>query len=164
MSPTHRRGNLLAIFLLPVLPEARDRRIAKIIEDPLAFGRPQAKKKRSVITTACSSKVLLVGGCGALVAAGLSRFLRPGSYREDRCFVPSLMYRPDFSPGLLWFPYGDFHVAILSSLRPCSREFGLSVVIPERSEGSAFNPAPPRLQCFENVLQPLFFVLTMSQI
>jgi len=36
MSPTHRRGNLLAVFYYRS-PEARDRRISKIIEDALAF-------------------------------------------------------------------------------------------------------------------------------
>ncbi len=45
MSPTHRRGNLLAIFYYRT-PEARDRRIAKIIEDALAFAdrKPRGKK------------------------------------------------------------------------------------------------------------------------
>ena len=36
MSPSHRRGHLLAIFYYRT-PEARDRRIAKTIEDALAF-------------------------------------------------------------------------------------------------------------------------------
>jgi uncharacterized protein YdeI (YjbR/CyaY-like superfamily) len=36
MSPSHRRGHLLAVFYYRS-PEARDRRIAKIIEDALAF-------------------------------------------------------------------------------------------------------------------------------
>lgn len=44
MSPTHRRGNLLAIFYYRT-PEARDRRIAKIIEDALAFAERKSKKK-----------------------------------------------------------------------------------------------------------------------
>ena len=35
MSPTHRRGHLLAIFYYRS-PEARDRRIAKFIDDALA--------------------------------------------------------------------------------------------------------------------------------
>jgi len=45
MSPTHRRGNLLAIFYYRT-PEARDRRIAKIIEDALTFAerKPRGKK------------------------------------------------------------------------------------------------------------------------
>jgi hypothetical protein len=36
MSPSHRRGHLLAVFYYRT-PEARDRRIAKTIEDALAF-------------------------------------------------------------------------------------------------------------------------------
>jgi uncharacterized protein YdeI (YjbR/CyaY-like superfamily) len=44
MSPTHRRGNLLAIFYYRT-PEARDRRIAKIIEDTLAFAERKTKKE-----------------------------------------------------------------------------------------------------------------------
>jgi uncharacterized protein YdeI (YjbR/CyaY-like superfamily) len=36
MSPTHRRGHLLAIFYYRS-PEARDRRISKMLEDALAF-------------------------------------------------------------------------------------------------------------------------------
>ena len=43
MSPSHRRGHLLAIFYYRS-PEARDRRIAKTIEDTLAFA---AKKTRN---------------------------------------------------------------------------------------------------------------------
>lgn len=42
MSPTHRRGNLLAIFYYRS-PQARDRRIAKTMEECLAFAE---KKKR----------------------------------------------------------------------------------------------------------------------
>ena len=42
MSPTHRRGNLLAIFYYRS-PEARDRRIAKIIEEALAFAARKAR-------------------------------------------------------------------------------------------------------------------------
>ncbi len=45
MSPTHRRGNLLAIFYYRS-PEARDRRIAKIIEDALAFAERKPKKEK----------------------------------------------------------------------------------------------------------------------
>ena len=44
MSLTRRRGNLLAIFYYRS-PEARDRRIAKIIEDALAFAERKTKKK-----------------------------------------------------------------------------------------------------------------------
>src|SRR6266481_1885701 len=44
MSPTHRRGNLLAIFYYRS-PEARDRRIAKIIEEALAFAARKARNK-----------------------------------------------------------------------------------------------------------------------
>ena len=45
MSPTHRRGNLLAIFYYRT-PEARDRRIARIIEDALAFAARKTKKEK----------------------------------------------------------------------------------------------------------------------
>ncbi len=45
MSPTHRRGNLLAIFYYRT-PEARDRRIAKIIEEVLAFAARKTKKEK----------------------------------------------------------------------------------------------------------------------
>ncbi|MGB2897689.1 MAG: YdeI/OmpD-associated family protein [Candidatus Acidiferrum sp.] len=45
MSPTHRRGNLLAIFYYRS-PEARDRRIAKIIEDALAFAARKTKNEK----------------------------------------------------------------------------------------------------------------------
>ena len=44
MSPTHRRGNLLAIFYYRT-PEARDRRIAKIIEEALAFSERKTRKE-----------------------------------------------------------------------------------------------------------------------
>jgi len=44
MSPTHRRGNLLAIFYYRT-PEARDRRIAKIIEEALAFAARKTKNE-----------------------------------------------------------------------------------------------------------------------
>jgi uncharacterized protein YdeI (YjbR/CyaY-like superfamily) len=44
MSPTHRRGNLLAIFYYRT-PEARDRRIAKIIEETLTFAERKTKKE-----------------------------------------------------------------------------------------------------------------------
>ena len=45
MSRSHRRGHLLAIFYYRT-PEARDRRIAKIIEDALTFAerKPRGKK------------------------------------------------------------------------------------------------------------------------
>jgi len=45
MSPTHRRGHLLAIFYYRS-PEARDRRIAKIIEEALAFAERKPKKEK----------------------------------------------------------------------------------------------------------------------
>jgi len=45
MSPTHRRGNLLAIFYYRT-PEARDRRIAKIIEDALAYAARKTKNEK----------------------------------------------------------------------------------------------------------------------
>jgi len=44
MSPTHRRGHLLAIFYYRS-PEARDRRIAKIIEEALAFAARKTKNE-----------------------------------------------------------------------------------------------------------------------
>jgi uncharacterized protein YdeI (YjbR/CyaY-like superfamily) len=44
MSPTRRRGNLLAIFYYRT-PEARDRRIAKIIEEALSFAERKSRKK-----------------------------------------------------------------------------------------------------------------------
>jgi len=44
MSPTHRGGHLLAIFYYRT-PEARDRRIAKIIEDALTFAARKTKKE-----------------------------------------------------------------------------------------------------------------------
>jgi hypothetical protein len=44
MSPVRRRGNLLAIFYYRS-PEARDRRIAKIIEEALAFAERKSKEK-----------------------------------------------------------------------------------------------------------------------
>lgn len=44
MSATHRRGNLLAIFYYRT-PEARDRRIAKIIEETLALAERKTKKE-----------------------------------------------------------------------------------------------------------------------
>ena len=43
MSPTRRRGNLLAIFYYRT-PEARDRRIAKIIEEALAIAERSTKQ------------------------------------------------------------------------------------------------------------------------
>ena len=45
MSPTHRRGNLLAIFYYRT-PEARDRRIGRIIEEALAFAAKKAKREK----------------------------------------------------------------------------------------------------------------------
>jgi uncharacterized protein YdeI (YjbR/CyaY-like superfamily) len=47
MSPTHRRGHLLAIFYYRT-PQARDRRIAKMLEKALAFAerKPTSKKNR----------------------------------------------------------------------------------------------------------------------
>jgi uncharacterized protein YdeI (YjbR/CyaY-like superfamily) len=42
MSPTHRRGHLLAIFYYRT-PDARDRRIAKMLEDALAFAERKTK-------------------------------------------------------------------------------------------------------------------------
>jgi uncharacterized protein YdeI (YjbR/CyaY-like superfamily) len=44
MSPSHRRGHLLAIFYYRT-PDARDRRIAKLIEDALAFAERKPKKE-----------------------------------------------------------------------------------------------------------------------
>jgi uncharacterized protein YdeI (YjbR/CyaY-like superfamily) len=44
MSPTRRRGNLLAIFYYRS-PEARDRRLAKIIEETLALAERKTKKE-----------------------------------------------------------------------------------------------------------------------
>jgi uncharacterized protein YdeI (YjbR/CyaY-like superfamily) len=45
MSPTHRRGHLLAIFYYRS-PEARDRRIAKFIDDALAFAVRKTKREK----------------------------------------------------------------------------------------------------------------------
>jgi hypothetical protein len=45
MSPTRRRGNLLAIFYYRT-PEARDRRIAKIIEEALSFAERKTKQPK----------------------------------------------------------------------------------------------------------------------
>jgi uncharacterized protein YdeI (YjbR/CyaY-like superfamily) len=42
MSPTHRRGHLIAIFYYRT-PEARDRRIAKMLEDALSFAERRTK-------------------------------------------------------------------------------------------------------------------------
>jgi len=44
MSPSHRRGHLLAIFYYRS-PDARDRRIAKMLEDALAFAEKKTIKK-----------------------------------------------------------------------------------------------------------------------
>ena len=44
MSPSHRRGHLLAIFYYRS-PEARNRRISKTIEDALAFAARKTKKE-----------------------------------------------------------------------------------------------------------------------
>jgi uncharacterized protein YdeI (YjbR/CyaY-like superfamily) len=44
MSPTHRRGHLLALFYYRS-PDARDRRIAKMLEDALAFAERKPKKE-----------------------------------------------------------------------------------------------------------------------
>jgi uncharacterized protein YdeI (YjbR/CyaY-like superfamily) len=44
MSPSHRRGHLLAIFYYRT-PEARDRRIAKTTEDALAFAARKTRKE-----------------------------------------------------------------------------------------------------------------------
>ncbi len=49
MSPSHRRGHLLAIFYYRT-PEARDRRIAKTIEDALAFAERKTKNYRDSST------------------------------------------------------------------------------------------------------------------
>jgi uncharacterized protein YdeI (YjbR/CyaY-like superfamily) len=48
MSPTHRRGHLLAIFYYRN-PESRDHRIDKVLEDALAFAerKPIIKTKRN---------------------------------------------------------------------------------------------------------------------
>ena len=45
MSSSHRRGHLLAIFYYRT-PDARDRRIAKTIEDALAFAARKTRKER----------------------------------------------------------------------------------------------------------------------
>jgi len=45
MSPLHRRGHLLAIFYYRS-PEAHDRRIAKVIEDALAFAARETKREK----------------------------------------------------------------------------------------------------------------------
>ncbi|HEV1995419.1 MAG TPA: YdeI/OmpD-associated family protein [Candidatus Acidoferrum sp.] len=45
MSPSHRRGLLLAIFYYRT-PDARDRRIAKMLEDALAFADRKPKKQK----------------------------------------------------------------------------------------------------------------------
>jgi uncharacterized protein YdeI (YjbR/CyaY-like superfamily) len=45
MSPTQRRGHLLAIFYYRT-PDARDRRIAKLLEDALAFAERKQKKEK----------------------------------------------------------------------------------------------------------------------
>jgi hypothetical protein len=44
MSPSHRRGHLLAIFYYRT-PEARDRRISKTTEDALAFAARKTRKE-----------------------------------------------------------------------------------------------------------------------
>jgi uncharacterized protein YdeI (YjbR/CyaY-like superfamily) len=46
MSPTHRRGHLLAIFYYRN-PESRDRRISKMLEDALAFAERKPTSKNS---------------------------------------------------------------------------------------------------------------------
>lgn len=46
MSPTHRRGHLLAIFYYGN-PESRERRIAKMLEDALAFAERKPTSKNS---------------------------------------------------------------------------------------------------------------------
>jgi uncharacterized protein YdeI (YjbR/CyaY-like superfamily) len=45
MSPSHRRGHLLAIFYYRT-PDARDRRIAKMLEDALAFADRKQKREK----------------------------------------------------------------------------------------------------------------------
>jgi uncharacterized protein YdeI (YjbR/CyaY-like superfamily) len=45
MSPTHRRGHLLAIFYYRS-PDARDRRISKMLEDALAFAKRKTRKEK----------------------------------------------------------------------------------------------------------------------
>jgi hypothetical protein len=47
MSPSHRRGHLLAIFYYRT-PDARDRRIAKMLEDALTFAERNTNTRRSV--------------------------------------------------------------------------------------------------------------------
>lgn len=44
MSPSHRRGHLLAIFYYRT-PDARDRRISKMLEDAVAFAERKADKQ-----------------------------------------------------------------------------------------------------------------------
>jgi uncharacterized protein YdeI (YjbR/CyaY-like superfamily) len=46
MSPTHRRGHLLAMFYYRN-PESRDRRIAKMLEDALAFAERKPTRRNS---------------------------------------------------------------------------------------------------------------------
>ncbi len=45
MSSSHRRGQLLAIFYYRT-PEARDRRIAKVLDEALAFADKKPIKKK----------------------------------------------------------------------------------------------------------------------
>jgi uncharacterized protein YdeI (YjbR/CyaY-like superfamily) len=49
MSPTRRRGHLLAIFYYRT-PDARDRRIAKMLEDALAFAEKGTAKDSARLT------------------------------------------------------------------------------------------------------------------
>jgi uncharacterized protein YdeI (YjbR/CyaY-like superfamily) len=46
MSPTHRRGHLLAIFYYRN-PDARDRRISKMLDDALAFAEKNKERRKA---------------------------------------------------------------------------------------------------------------------
>jgi len=82
MSPTHRRGNLLAIFYYRT-PEARDRRIAKIIEDRLTFAERNQEGKNS-------HRNLLGAGFCVIEALLMDRVsLRPGGTATLACPEPA---------------------------------------------------------------------------
>jgi hypothetical protein len=46
MSPTHRRGHLIAIFYYRN-PESRDRRVAKTMEDAISFAERKTNARTS---------------------------------------------------------------------------------------------------------------------
>jgi len=58
MTPLQRRGHLLGIFYYRS-PEARDRRIAKMLEDALAFAGRKPKKQKIAISQVPSRSLLL---------------------------------------------------------------------------------------------------------